>query len=112
MGWLEWIATAKWSARLLGWTKVPEWARGELQRQQGVLKAPGLKVFPDRDILDRARDYGEFLGTAQKIYCMYVTGRKLKVHAIKNIQHIEEVILPDPRSKSPSGKFMRDNNSG
>ena len=62
--------------------------------------APGLIFYPDRETLERRRDYGKFLGTAQEIYCIYVTGRKLVAHQIDNVQHIKEVILPDPRSKS------------
>ncbi len=100
MGILGWIATAKWSARFLGWTKLPEWARGQLQRQTGVVMARGLEFFPTREILDRARTYDELLARAEKIDAAYVTGRKISEHDIPNIRHIHRVILPDPRSKS------------
>ena len=96
---LEWVATAQ------GWGTPIRWllasiAREWLHKRTGVVMAPGLKFYPDRETLEKRRDYGKFLGTAQEIYCIYVTGRKLVAHEIQNVQHIKEVILPDPRSGS------------
>ena len=97
---LEWFATAYGGWSFLRWISISRIASEWLQKRTGVLVAPGFKFFPDREALERQRNYGEFLGTAQQINCMFISGRKLKVHEIENVSHITEVILPDPRSES------------
>ena len=94
------IADAAGVWHFLRWTLLPTFARWWLQHRTGAVMVPSLKFYPDRDTLNRIGNYGKFLGSAQQIYAIYVTGRKLRQHEIENVSHIREVILPNPQSES------------
>jgi hypothetical protein len=101
MGILELCATARWSIKFLSWTKLPEWARGELQRRRGVVIASGFRFYPTRDILEHQSNYNDFLGEIKEHgYGVFITGRKLCVNYIPNAARLDKAILADPRSKS------------
>lgn len=64
------------------------------------LQQPWIKFFPDRDALDKYRDFNGALGKCEAIDAVFVTARKLIANDYSNTQKIKRVILPDPDGES------------
>lgn len=97
---LEWLGTAEFAIRLLGWTGLPKWAQQQLAAKRGVIMTPAFQFFPTRDLLEKSRPLEDIFRESSKTYCIHATGRRIWLKQFDGINKIEKVILPNPQSAS------------
>jgi hypothetical protein len=93
---LDGAAQIRW-LRYVGLAQLARWLRRRMGR---VMIGVGAKFFPSRDALNQSRDFNEFLGSAEEIDAIYVTGRVFIQDHHNRFRRIKRVIFPDPESNS------------
>jgi hypothetical protein len=97
VGWLDTLDNVSgWR----GWTVAPYVARWLRRRMLRSMMGFGATFFPSREALTKARDFEEFLGTAESIDAIYVVGRSFIRNHSNRFGRFRRVIFPDPTSKS------------
>jgi hypothetical protein len=89
-------SSSKW-ARYTGF----RWLARKIRRRMALsMIGIGATFFPSRDALNQSRDFNEFLGTAEDIDAIFVTGRVFIQDHHDKFRRIKRIIFPNPESAS------------
>lgn len=97
-GALDWLADS--SPRWLRYVGVRQGARAIRRRMGRAVIGFGATFFSSREALEQSRNFGEFLGSAERIDAIYVVGRSFIRDHSDRFRRIRRLILPDPTSAS------------
>lgn len=110
MGNTDWIADQllEWAGiKYIGWL-----CRWILRWKVGLVMAGGITFYPERRILDKARDIAKVLRGVDTAYAFSVRGDKLVNGVANSERHIKKLLLPDPNASSLKNLELSTNREG